>query len=82
MHDLARSTVANTELNGFHETAVTAAALRINKPPGLGRWENMVFHFDANDYTYLRKKKDCHRIEFFFFGLEWILWKWKEFEKQ
>lgn len=37
IHDFARSTVANTELNGFHETAVTAAALRINKPPGLGR---------------------------------------------
>lgn len=37
IQDLARSTDANTELNGFHETAVTAAALRINKPPDLGR---------------------------------------------
>lgn len=64
MQDLARSTDANTELNGFHETAVTAAALRINKPPGLGRWENNVFHIDANIYTHLRKTKLNHFFPF------------------
>lgn len=53
IHDLARSTDANTELNGFHATAVTAAALRINKPPGLGRWENNVFQIDANKITHI-----------------------------
>lgn len=52
VHDLARSTVANTELNGFHDTAVTAAALRTNKPPGLGcekilfsNWMPMICYF-------------------------------------
>lgn len=88
IHDLARSTVANTELNGFHETAVTAAALRINKPPGLGRWENNVFHFDANDYTHLRiKQKSCHlEISFekwYCFFFTWCLkmkWIWKRIE--
>lgn len=36
MQAFARSTDANTELNGFQHTAVTAAPLRTNKPPGLG----------------------------------------------
>lgn len=53
-HDLARSTVANTELNGFHETAVTAAALRTNKPPDLG-CEKILFCFLVVWWRILRR---------------------------
>lgn len=54
-HDLARSTDANTELNGFHATAVTAAALRTNKPPGLSGWENNFLRLRQTNYEYLCK---------------------------
>lgn len=57
MQVFARSTDANTELNGFQDTAVTAAALRMNKPPGLGVWEKQCFPFWCKQsYAHLRKE--------------------------
>lgn len=64
IHDLARSTDANTELNGFHETAVTAAALRINKPPVLGCEKTMFFDFDANNIYTQFTQKFKYKIQF------------------
>lgn len=63
MQVFARSTDANTELNGFQQTAVTAAELRTNKPPGLGGWENNVFDFFLCAFQIVQQAKICFFLQ-------------------